>query len=99
VGDRKIASLGIHVARSISTHGFALNVSNDLTPFEWIVPCGLPDVQMTSVARESGRADPDLMDCVRKRIAFELAQALGLRQRLVSRARLEQAVGALAAAS
>jgi lipoyl(octanoyl) transferase len=97
VGERKIASLGIHVQRRVSTHGFALNVNNDLTPFEWIVPCGLPDVQMTSVTRESGRGD--LMDCVRKRLAFELAQALGLRQRLVSRTRLEHAVGAALVAS
>jgi lipoyl(octanoyl) transferase len=93
VGERKIASLGIHVQRRVSTHGFAVNVSNDLRPFEWIVPCGLPGVEMTSLARETGQADR--MDCFRKRVAFELAQALGLRQRVVSRARLEQAVGAL----
>jgi lipoate-protein ligase B len=95
VAERKIASLGIHVARGVSTHGFAVNVDNDLTPFEWIVPCGLEGVQMTSVARETGRVD--CMDCFRKRIAFELAQALGLRQRLVSPARLERAIGALVA--
>jgi len=77
----------------VSTHGFAVNVENDLTPFRWIVPCGLAGVEMTSVARESGQADR--MDCFRKRIAFAFAQALGLRQRLVSRERLEQAHGAL----
>src|ERR1700733_15392786 len=49
VGDRKIASLGIHVARRVSTHGFAVNVNNDLAPFEWIVPCGLEGVEMTSL--------------------------------------------------
>src|SRR5438309_2721779 len=52
VGERKIASIGVHLARGVSTHGFALNVENDLEPFSWIVACGLPDVQMTSVQAE-----------------------------------------------
>ena len=93
VADRKIASLGIHVARRVTTHGFAVNVDNDLTPFEWIVPCGLEGVQMTSVARETGRVD--CMDCFRKRVAFEFAQKLGARQRIVSPDRLRQTVGTL----
>lgn len=97
VQERKIASLGIHVARRVSTHGFAVNVDNDLAPFEWIVPCGLPDVEMTSLARESGQEN--CMRCFRKRVAFEFAQALGLRQRLVSRAEIEQAAGSLVAAA
>jgi lipoyl(octanoyl) transferase len=92
VGERKIASLGIHVARRVSTHGFAVNVENDLTPFDWIVPCGLDGVKMTSIALETGAGD---IDCFRKRIAFEFAEALGARQRIVSRARLEHAIGAL----
>ena len=54
VGERKIASIGIHVSRGVSIHGFALNVDNDLQPFEWAVACGLPEVQMTSVCRELG---------------------------------------------
>ncbi|HEV7937183.1 MAG TPA: lipoyl(octanoyl) transferase LipB [Solirubrobacteraceae bacterium] len=58
VADRKIASIGVHVSRGVSTHGFALNVCNDLTPFTWIVPCGLPGVTMTSVTQELGH-DPD----------------------------------------
>jgi lipoyl(octanoyl) transferase len=58
VQDRKIASIGVHVSRGVSTHGFAVNVTNDLTPFTWIVPCGLPGVTMTSVARELGH-EPD----------------------------------------
>ncbi|HLH13339.1 MAG TPA: lipoyl(octanoyl) transferase LipB [Solirubrobacteraceae bacterium] len=49
---RKIASIGVHVARGVTTHGFAVNVSNDLRPFTWVIACGLPDVEMTSVARE-----------------------------------------------
>jgi lipoyl(octanoyl) transferase len=54
VEDRKITSIGVHVSRGVSTHGFAVNVVNDLEPFSWIVACGLPDVTMTSVARELG---------------------------------------------
>ena len=55
VGERKIASIGIHVSRGVAMHGFALNVDNDLQPFEWAVACGLPETQMTSVCRETGR--------------------------------------------
>ena len=53
-GDRKIGSIGVHVNRGVTTHGFAVNVSNDLQPFEWIVPCGIDDCRMTSVTRELG---------------------------------------------
>jgi lipoyl(octanoyl) transferase len=56
---RKIASIGIHVSRGVTTHGLAINVNNDLQPFEWIVPCGIGGVAMTSVARELG-AEQDL---------------------------------------
>ena len=59
VEDRKIASIGVHVSRGISTHGFAVNVENDLDPFSWVVACGLPDVAMTSVARELGARTRD----------------------------------------
>jgi lipoyl(octanoyl) transferase len=51
---RKIASIGVHVNRGVTTHGFAINVNNDLRPFEWIVPCGIESCRMTSVARELG---------------------------------------------
>lgn len=56
---RKIASIGIHVSRGVTTHGLAINVNNDLQPFEWVVPCGIGGVAMTSVARELG-AEQDL---------------------------------------
>jgi lipoyl(octanoyl) transferase len=51
---RKIGSIGVHVSRGITTHGLAVNVNNDLQPFEWIVPCGIEGVAMTSLARERG---------------------------------------------
>jgi lipoyl(octanoyl) transferase len=94
VGERKIASIGVHVARAVTTHGFAVNVENDLQPFQWIVPCGLDGVQMTSLIKETGRLAGQ-MKCFRRRAAYAVAEALGRRQRLVSRARLEQHVGAL----
>src|SRR5213596_3643778 len=53
-GDAKIGSIGVHVNRGVTTHGFAVNVDNDLQPFEWIVPCGIESCQMTSLALELG---------------------------------------------
>jgi lipoyl(octanoyl) transferase len=52
--DRKIASIGIHVKQWVTFHGFALNVVNDLASFGLIVPCGIENVEMTSVIRERG---------------------------------------------
>jgi len=51
---RKIGSIGVHVSRGVTTHGFAMNVNNDTRPFEWIVPCGIEACRMTSVSRELG---------------------------------------------
>jgi lipoyl(octanoyl) transferase len=87
VGQRKIASIGVHVARGVTPHGFAVNVENDLQPFEWVVPCGLPQVRMTSVTAEAG--ERRTLDCFRRRAAYRFAQAHGRRQRLVSPHRLE----------
>jgi lipoyl(octanoyl) transferase len=122
VEDRKIASIGVHVAKGVTTHGFAVNVDNDLTPFSWVVACGLPAVTMTSIVRESGAASTGVeavgnqtdgasgamaaagggvitcgpasprLICFRKRAAFAMAQALGHRQRLLTRERLESFV-------
>ena len=55
-GDRKIAAIGIRVARGTVTHGFALNVNPDLKYFTEIIPCGLPDVITTSLEQELGRS-------------------------------------------
>jgi lipoyl(octanoyl) transferase len=63
VGERKIASIGVHVSRGVTTHGFAVNVDNDLDAFSSVVACGLPDVQMTSIAAELERSDHDHADC------------------------------------
>ena len=58
VGEQKIASLGVHLSRWVTTHGFALNVTTDVGAFAGIVPCGLPGVALTSVERISGVAWP-----------------------------------------
>jgi lipoyl(octanoyl) transferase len=88
VGPRKIASIGVHVSRGISTHGFAVNVENDLDPFSWVIACGLPDVAMTSLANELAPEHRTGMPCFRRRMAFHFAAAHGRRQRLVSPWRL-----------
>ena len=53
---RKIVSIGMRSSRSVTSHGFALNVDGDLTPWDLAIPCGMPEVEMTSVAHELGRA-------------------------------------------
>jgi lipoyl(octanoyl) transferase len=88
VEDRKVASIGIHVQRGVTTHGFAINVANDLQPFEWVVPCGLPDVRMTSVRRENGTA---ALRCFRHHAVRRFAEAFGRRPRLVAASRLARA--------
>jgi lipoyl(octanoyl) transferase len=88
VGERKIASIGVHVSRAIATHGFAVNVDNDLQPFSWVVACGLPGVQMTSIAQELGASDAPGLACFRKEMAYRFCEAHGRRARVVSPARL-----------
>src|SRR5439155_21083866 len=74
---RKIASIGIHVARWITTHGYALNVDLDPAPFtQWITACGLEDAQFTTIARELGR--PMAVDEVRPIAAAALADVFDL---------------------
>jgi lipoyl(octanoyl) transferase len=87
VADRKIASIGVHVQRGVSTHGFAVNVANDLDPFSWIVACGLPGVAMTSLQAETdGRGEQ--ARCMRRRLAYAFCRAHGRRQRIVTPRRL-----------
>ncbi|MAE95310.1 MAG: lipoyl(octanoyl) transferase [Deltaproteobacteria bacterium] len=74
---RKLASIGVGVKRWVTWHGFALNVSLDPRDFDVIVPCGLHDVEMSSVAQELGAAaDPALFDEVREAVASAFERAL-----------------------
>src|SRR4029079_18272210 len=74
VEDRKIASIGIHVSRRVSLHGFAVNVDNDTATFGRVICCGLPDVRMTSLQAE-GVAEG--IACFRKRAAYAFAREYG----------------------
>ncbi len=69
--DRKIASIGVGVRRWVTYHGFALNVTVDLREFEAIVPCGLADVEMTSVATELAAGPLGLDARVRRIVSAE----------------------------
>ncbi len=62
VGDRKIAALGVHMSRWVTTHGFALSVSPDLGGFSQIVPCGITEFGVTSMQALLGQATPSLRD-------------------------------------
>jgi lipoate-protein ligase B len=77
---RKIASIGVHVKRWVTLHGFALNVVNDLQGFDLIVPCGIPQVVMTSVAAElaDGGAPAQILDLTRAAVVAGVARALEL---------------------
>ncbi len=71
---RKIGSIGLHVSRGVTTHGIAVNVNNDLQPFDWIVPCGIEAARMSSLAREHG-AEQDL-DAFGDTVAEQFATVL-----------------------
>ncbi len=71
VGNKKLGSVGIAIRHSISFHGFSLNVNNALDPFEWINPCGLKDVKMTSMKKEC--KNKDSLTNARKAVMHNLA--------------------------
>jgi lipoyl(octanoyl) transferase len=74
---RKIASIGVHVSRWVTTHGYALNVDLDPAPFtEWITACGLEDATFTTISREAGRQVS--VGEVRPLAVAALAEVLGL---------------------
>jgi lipoyl(octanoyl) transferase len=93
VGDRptparKIASIGVHISHGVSTHGFAINVDMDLDPFSRVVPCGLPEVEMTSIARELSPAHAPRPEDFRACVVRSFARAHDRRIRTVSSHRL-----------
>jgi lipoyl(octanoyl) transferase len=84
---RKIASIGVHISRWVTTHGYALNVDLDPAPFtDWITACGLEDASFTTMARELER--PIAVDEVRTAAVAAIAEVFGLdlveRERLVA---------------
>jgi lipoate-protein ligase B len=76
VGDAKIAAIGVRISRGVTMHGFALNVSPDLTYFDHIVPCGLPGSGVTSIARELSK--DVTVEQVMPVVAHEFGEAFGM---------------------
>ncbi len=89
VEDRKVASIGVHVSRGIATHGFAVNVEMDLDPFSWVIPCGLPDVSMTSVDHELPAGSTVDREQFRATVARRFCAAHHRAQRVVSPTELD----------
>ncbi|HZE98717.1 MAG TPA: lipoyl(octanoyl) transferase LipB [Planctomycetota bacterium] len=77
VGDRKIGAIGVRVEKWVTSHGFALNATTDLSGFDLIIPCGLHGKGVTSIARETGR-DVDL-DGLRRSVAAIFGKVFGRR--------------------
>jgi len=88
---KKIASIGVHARDWVTWHGFALNVTTDLSFFDLIVPCGISGVVMTSIARELGAEEVSAQD-VRERVAAKFADALDLTAVVTSRSALLESV-------
>jgi lipoyl(octanoyl) transferase len=88
IGQRKIASIGVGVRHWITMHGFALNVCGDLSPFTYIIPCGINNVAMTSMEKETGGAF-SVLDIA---TAFEM-----IASQRISNLRVDQAVSAVGA--
>ncbi len=75
VNQRKIASIGVRVSRSVTRHGMALNISNDLSLFDLMIPCGLDGVEMTSVEKELGQ--PQNMPEIKTQLTALLRRTFG----------------------
>ena len=88
---KKIASIGVHARDWVTWHGFALNVTTDLSYFDLIVPCGIDGVVMTSIAREVGLTEVPMAD-VRDRVTAKFAEAFDLTAVVTSRAALLETV-------
>jgi len=88
---KKIASIGVHARDWVTWHGFALNVTTDLSYFELIVPCGIDGVVMTSIARELGLEEISMQD-VRDRVTAKFAEAFDLTAVVTSRSTLLEIV-------
>lgn len=85
-GEEKLAALGVHLSRWVTSHGFAYNVSTDLRYFEWIVPCGIAGSRATSLERVLGRAVES--DEIRTRIATHFGEVFSREIRFVPREQL-----------
>jgi len=64
IPEKKVAAIGVHVSQGVTSHGFALNVSPDMRDYQWIVPCGIADREVTSLELESPVEPPPTMEHV-----------------------------------
>jgi lipoyl(octanoyl) transferase len=87
VGNSKLAAMGVHLSRWVTSHGFALNVNTDLDYFRWIVPCGLATKGVTSLA--ALRGEPLEMGEVAERLSRHFGSVFGLVMEEVERSKVE----------
>jgi lipoyl(octanoyl) transferase len=76
VGSNKLAAMGVHISRWVTSHGFAFNINTDLRYFDWIVPCGLRDKGVTSLQKLLGRQME--MDEVVEKVAWHFGRVFGM---------------------
>jgi lipoate-protein ligase B len=92
-GGRKLASIGVHARDWVTWHGFALNVTTDLSYFDLMVPCGIAEVEMTSIAREIGGGESSsLAHRTRAQVTEGFADVFSLASIPISREQLERSI-------
>ncbi|MGH9818188.1 MAG: lipoyl(octanoyl) transferase LipB [Candidatus Acidiferrales bacterium] len=96
-GEEKLAAIGVHISRWVTSHGFAYNVATDLRYFDLIVPCGIADKRPTSLERVLGK--PVAMDEVRQTISRHVAEVFGLELQAATREELEEHMHAQSSAA
>ncbi|MSP61110.1 MAG: lipoyl(octanoyl) transferase LipB [Myxococcales bacterium] len=96
VGDRKLAAFGVHVSRRVAIHGLALNVTTPSSDFAVIVPCGLHDAGVTSIADLTGHSEA--LDVIAPRLGIALATALGRSPRALERREIASPIASAAPA-
>jgi len=98
IPEKKIAALGVHVSQGVTSHGFALNVTADLREFEWIVPCGIADRQVTSLDLEApaGREPAPTMENAANVVSRQMGRVF--ERQMVQAERLDVLLGSGTAA-